>query len=86
MNHPGQELIKLLEELRLRLDNSGVARTNGLLCELGEDCQFYRKSLDIFLNKDFDDILLLLTRAKEKMDACSPSGTSELRSRRNEVK
>lgn len=73
---PGQELLHILDHLRTslkpdesilplralkyRLDNSGVQRTNGLLASLGNDCSYYRKSLDIFLKKDFDDILKIL--------------------------
>ena len=61
---PGQELIQTLEKLRLRLNDSGVERTNGLLCKLGDDCSYYRKSLDIFLRKDLDEIEKLINRAE----------------------
>jgi hypothetical protein len=69
--YPGQELLLLLNKIRIeldnpssiplqalkyRLENSGLERTVGLLENLGDDCSFYRKSLDIFLRRDFSDI------------------------------
>lgn len=63
MGPPGEELIKLLETLRLRINDSGVERTNGLLQALGDDCSYYRKSLDMFLDRDHDELKSLLTQA-----------------------
>jgi hypothetical protein len=60
---PGKELISVLEELRQRLNISGVERTNGLCEKMGNDCTYYRKSLDIFLKKDLDDLQNLISRA-----------------------
>lgn len=79
---PGQELLHILDNLRTslkkdessiplralkyRLDNSGVQRTNGLLISMGNDCSFFRKSLDIFLKRDFDDIFKILKAIPEE--------------------
>lgn len=56
-------LIDDLEELRLallsfsdRLEKSGVSRTVGLRTNLGDDCPYYHKSKDIFLNRDYDQL------------------------------
>ena len=61
---PGEELIIALDKLRERLSSSGVERTAGLREAMGNDCSFYRKSLDIFLSRDYDDLLLLLNQAQ----------------------
>jgi uncharacterized coiled-coil DUF342 family protein len=60
---PGEELIEQLDSLRIkleslseRLDRSGVERTNGLRQIMGRECDYYRKSLDIFLHKDYIDL------------------------------
>ena len=79
---PGQELLHILDYLRTsiksdepilslralkyRLDNSGVQRTNGLLVKMGNDCSFFRKSLDIFLRRDFDDLFKILKAIPEE--------------------
>ena len=65
---PGQELIQSLETLRTRLNSSGTERTSGLLRELGQDCGYFRKSLDIFLRKDFDELLALVERCNSLMN------------------
>jgi hypothetical protein len=72
--YPGQELIQILENLRNRLNRSGVERTAGLLRELGDDCSYYRKSLDIFLRKDYDEIHRILVKCKEVMDTLGSEG------------
>jgi hypothetical protein len=63
MNTPGEDLIDYLEDLRLnlnslreRLEKSGVERTKGLRDAMGNDCKFYRKSLGLFLERDYLDI------------------------------
>ena len=60
---PGQELIRELEKLRVildkihsSLDNSGVQRTAHFLNYVGTNCTYYRKSLDLFLEEDYDRI------------------------------
>ena len=66
---PGDELINTLDDLRLslnnlkdRLNSSGVERTKGLRDAMGEDCSFYRRSLDIFLQKDYLEIRNLIAK------------------------
>lgn len=68
MNIPGRELIEKLEVLRLRIINSGVERTSALLRGMGDDCSYYRKSLDIFLRKDYDELKKLLSEVLERME------------------
>lgn len=53
---PGEELVELLEQFRERLNSSGVERTVGIRTQLGDDCPHYRKSLDLFVRKDYVDI------------------------------
>lgn len=60
---PGEELIDSLDNLRRhlnecreRLGSSGVERTRGLREAMGRDCNFHRKSLDLFLDRDYDDL------------------------------
>jgi hypothetical protein len=78
MSFPGQELIEKLDELRTRLNRSGVERTAGLMRVVisngGGDCSYYRKSLDIFLRKDYEDIHSLLEDIKKEMDNLGDEG------------
>lgn len=67
MSQPGEELINILELLRRRLSSSGVQRTDGLRRSMGSNCRFYRRSLDIFLDRDFDDLNTLLQKALEEL-------------------
>ena len=53
---PGEELVRQLELLRLRLNESGTERTVGLKDAMGDDCTFYRKSLEKFLTEDYMDL------------------------------
>jgi len=57
---PGEQLVDTLDELKKmlngledRLDKSGVTRTNGLRLAMGRDCEFYKRSLDLFLRRDY---------------------------------
>jgi len=65
---PGQKLIIELEQLRTRLNKSGVERTNGLYDAMGEDCVFFKKSLSMFLDKDYIDIRNLLLSINQTID------------------
>lgn len=63
METNGEKLIKELDELRRklsslseRLDRSGVERTNGLRDHMGADCPYFKKSMDIFLKKDYQEL------------------------------
>ena len=44
---------KELKSLSERLEKSGVERTIGLRDAMGNDCKYYRKSLNMFLEKDY---------------------------------
>jgi hypothetical protein len=59
---PGEELLTLLDQLRKRLSNSGVERTQGLRDTMGKDCPYYKKSMQIFLERDYVDIKNLIQK------------------------
>lgn len=68
----GDDLISDLNELRRalldtqdRLKASGVERTQGLKDNLGDDCIYYKKSLDLFLQKDYQDLKNLVARCHQ---------------------
>jgi hypothetical protein len=59
----GEKLIHELDALRIalaklsdRLNNSGIERTEGLRETQGSDCPYFKKSLDIFVRKDYIQI------------------------------
>lgn len=56
MKTPGEELVELLNKLRQRLNNSGVERTVGLRDVMGDDCTYFRRSMDKFIRKDYQDV------------------------------
>jgi hypothetical protein len=71
MNFPGVDLVRKLAELRVRINNSGVERTKAILDGMGADCSYYRKSLDIFLDKDYEELKTILydiLNIMEKLD------------------
>jgi hypothetical protein len=55
-----------LEALLFRLNNSGVERTYGLMTEMGDDCSFFRKSLNIFLDRDYEELSKIIKVIKVK--------------------
>ena len=59
---PGEDLIRLLDDLRVSLDKSGIERTNGIRIGMGDNCEYYRKSLNIFLEKDYKKISSLIRK------------------------
>lgn len=61
-------LIKDLEALRQRLNKSGVERTQGLQENMGDNCSYYKKSLSLFVDRDYIDLKNLITRLKEQFD------------------
>lgn len=74
---PGEQLVGKLEELRLflqnfivRLDDSGVRRTAGLLEWKGRTCGYYWKSLDLFLRADYQDLKTLILEAADLIKQC----------------
>jgi hypothetical protein len=63
MKTVADELIDQLDVLRLdlmnlesRLSQSGVERTKGLRDAMGEECRFYRRSMNLFLERDYEDL------------------------------
>lgn len=62
---PGEQLIYLLEELRKRLSNSGVERTTGFRDNMGENCPYYRKSMSLFLERDYIDLKNLVHKTEQ---------------------
>jgi hypothetical protein len=66
-------LISSLESLRLRLDKSGVNRTYGLATTMGDDCFYYKKSLDLFERQDLDELKQLLLEVAKEMKKVEPS-------------
>ena len=60
---PGEEFVDVLEKLRKRLNESGTERTVGLRDTMGADCSYYRKSLFMFLEKDFRELADLVDEA-----------------------
>lgn len=62
---PGEELIDKLEQIRLRLHGSGVERTAGLGSHMGKDCDYYKKSLKMFLDRDYIDLRNLIQQANK---------------------
>lgn len=65
---PGDELLDLLKLLQDRLKMSGLERTVGLRDNMGTDCEFYSKSLDLFLRKDYQDLKNLIGNLNKKFE------------------
>ncbi len=51
-----RDLFDSLEDLRKRMQSSGLERTAGLKDAMGDDCAYYRKSRNILLEKDYEDL------------------------------
>ena len=71
----GEDLIDKLETLRNklnalreRLENSGVERTVGIRNALGNDCRFFRKSVSLFLERDYLELKTLIKDASDLFD------------------
>jgi hypothetical protein len=60
------DLRKSLSLLSDRLKASGVERTTGLRKNMGDDCAYYRKSKDLFLRRDYDEIYSLTKKVMEQ--------------------
>ena len=61
---PGEKLVDVLDQLRKRLNESGVERTAGLGSHMGKNCGYYKKSLRKFVDQDYQDLKNLLERAQ----------------------
>jgi hypothetical protein len=68
VNTPGERLIDVLEQLRVRLGKSGVERTAGLKDSLGDDCGYYKRSLKKFIDEDYQDVSNLVKRASDLIE------------------
>lgn len=64
----GEQLVSVLEDLRTRLNNSGVERTVGLRRKLGPDCDYYSMSLARFLKKDYLELRNLIKSTIDLFD------------------
>jgi len=64
----GDQLLDMLELLRNRLNTSGLERTVGLRDNMGDNCEFYSKSLDLFLRKDYQDLKNLISNIHRKFE------------------
>jgi len=62
---PGEELIEALENLRSKLNRSGVQRTAGLREAMGLECDYYWKSLNVFIKRDYKELRSLVKLAEE---------------------
>lgn len=51
-----KDLLDHLNELRARMQRSGLERTSGLKQAMSDNCAYYRKSKDLLLKEDFDQI------------------------------
>lgn len=52
-----------LEDLRKRLEKSGVERSYGLCQAMGPQCPYYIKSRALFYQRDFAELIPLLEQA-----------------------
>ena len=72
MRTPGDELVSNLETLRRRLDklrdrldSSGVERTFHLKRIMGSDCSMYQRSMNLFLDEDYEDLRVLISETRD---------------------
>ncbi len=70
MDKPGEQLIESLFKLKEKLERSGVSRTYGLKEAMGVDCEYYWKSLNVFIHRDYKELKQLVDTAKEWFDCC----------------
>lgn len=61
---------KLLNQLRDRINASGVERTVGLKKALGAGCDYYKKSLRLLLAEDYDSLRDLVKTVDNLFTAC----------------
>ena len=67
---PGEALIQVLDKLRDRLIKSGTQRTAGLYEAMGPECDYYWKSLNVFLHRDYKELKELVNQAKMMFEEC----------------
>lgn len=49
-------LRRKLEKMRDRLEDSGVERTFHMKRIMGSDCQLYQKSMNLFVDEDYEEL------------------------------
>jgi hypothetical protein len=49
-----KDLLDILNDFRIVLGSTCLERTAGLKDAMGENCQYYRRSKDIFISKEYD--------------------------------
>lgn len=64
----GDELLDMLKLLQDRLQMSGLERTVGLRDNMGTNCEFYSKSLNLFLKHDYQDLKNLISNINRKFE------------------
>jgi len=74
---PGEQLVSALENLRAKLIKSGVERTFGLRKAMGIECEYYWKSLNVFLKRDYKELKSLVDTAKHWFDRCEEENCEE---------
>lgn len=74
---PGEKLVDNLDQLRLfleqfivKLEESGVKRTQGLYEWKGRECAYYWKSLDLFLRQDYTTLRDMILQASDLIKEC----------------
>ena len=70
------KMISTLSSLQLRIQKSGFERTAGLREAMGEDCPYYRKSLSLFMENDFQDLHSLLQKLGIEMKSVTSAGVA----------
>jgi hypothetical protein len=80
----GEELLDQLDSLRKemnrlidKLNASGIERTNGLRQIMGRDCDYYKKSLNLFLQKDYISVRNLVSACHELFNKVEGHKTNE---------
>ena len=68
------KLRKLLNDLHVTINDSGVERTNGLKNALGAECQYYKKSLQLFLNQDYEKLRDLVNQVHAHFEVAEKEG------------
>ena len=71
------KLRKLLNQLHDRLNASGVERTVGLKKALGAGCDYYKKSLHLFLEQDYEALRDLVKIVDNLFTCCELKGDSD---------
>lgn len=61
-----KDLLSSLNAIRARLITSSVERTVGLRDAMGENCAYYRKSRNLFMDKDYQELKLLFLETLEE--------------------